>query len=163
MARVEITVESLSQVVRTQGMQAAQTLISERAEALRADRAKHQQSIVAAEEALRGIDRAMSQLETLLIGGVKKASHEMGITLAAPDRQRPRGQHIKQAQVAEKVVGFLKSVGADGLPKQAIMAQLAKWGMTPAEETVTKALTGLVSSGIVLREGESKSTRYKAV
>ena len=163
MARVEMTVESLSQVVRTQGMQAAQTVISERAEALRADRAKHEQSIVVAEEALKGIDRAQSQLETLLIGGVKKASHEMGITLAAPDRQRPRGRHIKQAQVAEKVVGFLKSAGSDGLPKKAIMDQLAKADMTPAEETVTKALAGLVSSGVIRREGESKSTRYTAV
>src|ERR1035437_7668992 len=134
MARVEMTVESLSQVVSTQGMQAAQMLISERAEALQADRARHEQSIAAAEDALKGIDRSLSQLETLLIGGVKKASQDMGIKLAAPDRQRPRGRHIKQAQVAEKVVGFLKSAGADGLPKKAIMDLLAKCGMTPAEE-----------------------------
>jgi hypothetical protein len=163
MPRVEFTVESLSQVVRMQGFQAAQTLISERAEALRADRARHEQSIAAAEEALEGIDRSLSQFETLLIGGVKKASQELGITLSAPARQRPRGRHIKQAQIAEKVVGFLKSAGADGLPKKAIMDQLAKADMTPAEETVTKALAGLASSGVIIREGESRSTRYRAV
>ena len=163
MAKADITVESLSQVVRMQGMQAAQALISERAEALRADRARQEQRIAAAEEALKGIDSQLGQLETLLIGGVKKASHELGITLAAPDRRRPRGRHIKQAQVAEKVVGFLKSAGADGLPKKAIMAQLAKADMTPAEETVTKALAGLASSGLIIREGESKNTRYRAV
>jgi hypothetical protein len=163
MAKVEITVESLSQIVSTQGMQAAQAMISERAEALRADRARQQQSIAAAEEALKGIASQLSQLETLLIGGVKKASHDMGITLAAPDRQRPRGRHVKQAQVAEKVVGFLKSAGPDGLAKKAIMDLLAKADLTPADETVSKALAGLVSSGTILREGESKSTRYRAV
>ncbi|MFB3890907.1 MAG: hypothetical protein ACE15C_02660 [Phycisphaerae bacterium] len=163
MPKVEFTVESLSQVVRAQGLQAAQSLLAERAESLRAERARHQQSISAAEEAIKGINSQLGQLETLLIGGVKKASQEMGIVLSAPPRMRPKARHIKQAEIAEKVVGYLKSAGEGGLPKKAIMDQLAKVDMTPAEETVTKALAGLIAAGAVLREGESRSTRYRAV
>ena len=43
------------------------------------------------------------------------------------------------------------------------MDLLAKADMTPAEDTVTKALAVLASSGLIIREGESKNTRYRAV
>ncbi|MFB3892823.1 MAG: hypothetical protein ACE15C_12450 [Phycisphaerae bacterium] len=163
MPKVELTVESLAQVVKAQGLQAAKVLISERAEALQADRIRQQQSILAAEEAIKGIDAQLSQIETLLIGAVKKASQEMGIPLAAPAMKVTKGTRISQAKVAEKVAGYLRSAGPNGLPKKSIMDMLAREGMTPADGTVTNALISLINEKKAAREGISRSTRYKAL
>lgn len=163
MPKVELTVESLAQVVKAQGLQAAKMLISERAEALQADRIRQQQAIMAAEEAMKGIDSQLSQIETLLIGAVKKASHEMGIPLAAPALKMTKGTRVSQSKVAEKVAGYLRSAGAAGLPKKSIMDMLAREGMTPADGTVTNALVSLINDKVIAREGISRSTRYKTL
>ena len=169
MAEKDLTVESLSEIIQSKGLEAAKATVARSKSSLEVEAGQVAAQIAELERRQEDLKRRQGTFDTLLIGALRRAASDMGIVLSAPAAPAKKGERkgrLSKEEKASALARILEAVregGKEGAKRARIETGLAAAGLSMSYQTLDNLLKKLLAEKRISLTKDGRENVYHAL